>query len=383
MKYFLRLFSVLFFICGIGFFGGVTPAYAWDVGCDRADEIFAQCRFSTRIERIDSCDSCCGQALSAGYLDDSIERTACYEMCMQNSTEGCSSGGGSGGGDSGGGSGSGGASCTTNEDCWGLHPICDATTHTCRDAQDNEIVQAMVPYCGDGSCVCHFIEQGNEVNSAEYIFTAMQHCGIIENYMNNELGFPQTDCKTLASGMGYFVVEYSTNSSYPICQGFIQQSSERSRSCTECNPGFKLVSFEKIMQMTYREDYETDDFLNWPCSGGDSIDVEMNVCVECVPKYGSWVDYGTGYQRRLVSYNPDCDTSTDYQYQCAAGYYGSSTNGTSGCTRCPLICNSTDLRGTSPAGATSVTQCCAPVGATGNDTYGAFRLKTAACATEN
>lgn len=72
----MRRFVVLLVLC---LFGG--NAFAWDVGCDRADEIFAQCHFSSRIERMDSCDSCCGQALSAGYLDDSIERTGRCNQC--------------------------------------------------------------------------------------------------------------------------------------------------------------------------------------------------------------------------------------------------------------------------------------------------------------
>ncbi|MDR0726706.1 MAG: hypothetical protein LBF37_01445 [Rickettsiales bacterium] len=37
-------------------------------------------------------------------------------------------------------------------------------------------------------------------------------------------------------------------------------------------------------------------------------------------------------------------------YRCAAGYYGSSTNGSSGCTLCPS-------GGTSAAGSIVITQC--------------------------
>ena len=46
----------------------------------------------------------------------------------------------------------------------------------------------------------------------------------------------------------------------------------------------------------------------------------------------SWSSYGDGYERRILRECSDSTTcKTTYSYRCAAGYYGSSSNGTSGC----------------------------------------------------
>lgn len=55
-------------------------------------------------------------------------------------------------------------------------------------------------------------------------------------------------------------------------------------------------------------------------------------------------------------------------YRCAVGYYGSSTNGTSGCTRCPR--DEGGNYGTSPAGSTVVTACYIASGQTFTDATG-------------
>lgn len=98
----------------------------------------------------------------------------------------------------------------------------------------------------------------------------------------------------------------------------------------------------------------------------------------------SWQAYGTGYQR-YTSKKCDCSGSTatcqsTYSYQCAAGYYGSSTNGTSGCTKCPTAtgiytdsARTTLASTTSTDGTTSVTGCNIPSG-TYYDTTGTFTL---------
>jgi hypothetical protein len=52
----------------------------------------------------------------------------------------------------------------------------------------------------------------------------------------------------------------------------------------------------------------------------------------------------------------------------------------SGCTSCPLVC---DVQSSSSVGTESVRGCCVAAGATSTDTLGSFKLKTAACATEN
>ncbi len=78
----------------------------------------------------------------------------------------------------------------------------------------------------------------------------------------------------------------------------------------------------------------------------------------------NWVSASAGYMskstRSCGTTFQECGERT--QYQCAAGYYGASTNGTSGCTKCPSP-------GISPAGTTAVTGCYI---ISWNDTTGAF-----------
>ena len=351
---------------------GVLPPECYanktlSVDCDTAQEILdTQC---TGIEYEANCN------MTYGY--DQTLVNDCIAICATLSISGCTSGGGSGGNS---------CNCTSNSDCGGNTPICDATTHCCRAAQDNEIVQAKDPVCTDGGCVCHLIQEGNDIYSAEYLFTTMQHCGQLQNYTRtNKIWFPQTDCALLDSGMGYYVVEYSNNSSYPICQGYVIQSTERSRSCTECKSGFTRLSFPTVMNMKYQDDYTTSDFYNWPCSGGDSIDRPMYVCVKCVPSYSDWTDYNTGYQSRQVSYNKKCDSSTSSEYRCAPGYYSktgtavATTTAELECTRCPMIC---DMQSNSDAGATSVSECCVDSAIIGTDISGEFELSDDICASQ-
>ena len=90
----------------------------------------------------------------------------------------------------------------------------------------------------------------------------------------------------------------------------------------------------------------------------------------CSPS--AWTAYARGYERRTYRY---CSTSTkctsSTQYRCAAGYYGITTNGSSGCTRCP---NS----GSSVPGPTVIRSCYLPSGTTGTDTSGTYTY-TADC----
>lgn len=86
----------------------------------------------------------------------------------------------------------------------------------------------------------------------------------------------------------------------------------------------------------------------------------------------TWSAGNTGYQRRLIR-TCDCSGSTatcksNYEYRCAVGYYGSSTNGTSGCTRCPA---SGGIYGTTAAaGSTVITSCYIPSGSSFSDSTG-------------
>lgn len=100
---------------------------------------------------------------------------------------------------------------------------------------------------------------------------------------------------------------------------------------------------------------------HWESGRGCVVDV---TCSDCESE--GWTAYSTGYQRKTTA---TCDVTNGtctktYSYRCAAGYYGSSTNGSSGCTRCTTTSStyttsalSTKVRGTSAAGSTAQTSC--------------------------
>ena len=128
-------------------------------------------------------------------------------------------------------------------------------------------------------------------------------------------------------------------------------------TCNTCQSGY------------YR--YET----SYNQAGGGYCSVTYYDCAACtaIPSYGSWSSYSTGYERRLVTYSwnaSGCGStpSSTYEYRCAAGYYGSPTSGSSGCTKCNVsftnTCSVTNGNGTqtcyhtsSPAGSTSSSAC--------------------------
>ncbi len=112
---------------------------------------------------------------------------------------------------------------------------------------------------------------------------------------------------------------------------------------------------------------ETITYNKCVASGGISVD-----CSTCVST--DWAAYSTGYESKVSA---TCNTRTGAckrttSYRCAAGYYGSSTNGTSGCSKCPSP-------GTTAAGATSITECCIPSGTTGSDTTGTYTYTSQCC----
>ena len=119
---------------------------------------------------------------------------------------------------------------------------------------------------------------------------------------------------------------------------------------TACMTGYELTSTSytsTTCDMTYYYDMCTK-----ACDG---------TCSNCTS--GSWTAGNTGYQQRTKK---TCNTSTcvcssSTEYRCASGYYGSSSNGTSGCTRCP---SSGGVYGTSAAGSTAITSCYLPSGTT-------------------
>lgn len=95
-------------------------------------------------------------------------------------------------------------------------------------------------------------------------------------------------------------------------------------------------------------------------------------CTNCTSD-SDWSAHSTGYQKKTTR-SCSCNTcNATTAYRCAPGYYGTSTNGTSGCTRCP---SSGGVYGTSAAGSTVITACYLPSGTTGSDSTGAFTYTT-------
>ena len=93
-------------------------------------------------------------------------------------------------------------------------------------------------------------------------------------------------------------------------------------------------------------------------------------CPDC--ESSDWAASGTeGYE---VSIDAICQVRTGfcdktYSYRCASGYYGSSLDGVSGCTRCP---SSGGIYGSSAAGSTEITACYIPANTQLSDTTGTF-----------
>lgn len=119
--------------------------------------------------------------------------------------------------------------------------------------------------------------------------------------------------------------------------------------------------------------YMCEEGCNTPCTNCNSTD---------------WASSGTGYEK-MIARTCNCGVcESDVQYRCAAGYYGSSKNGTSGCTRCPTLSGayitsslSSHVVGTSAAGSERITNCYIKSG-TYYDSTGTFKM-TANCSYKN
>ncbi|MCM1294387.1 MAG: hypothetical protein NC311_02395 [Muribaculaceae bacterium] len=106
-------------------------------------------------------------------------------------------------------------------------------------------------------------------------------------------------------------------------------------------------------------------------SGATRQQASITLATNCTATYyycacscstSGWSSGNTGYEKRTVCNNSTCATSTEYR--CAAGYWGTSTNGTSGCSPCPTwtgvytsSAKTTSATGTSPTGTTAITGC--------------------------
>lgn len=92
------------------------------------------------------------------------------------------------------------------------------------------------------------------------------------------------------------------------------------KSCTSCPSGYTLKT-KTIADCCIEYKYGA-------CIG--------NCSSTCGNNTTEWSTVKAGYETRVYEYCSGSTTCTKKtQYRCAAGYYGSSSNGTSGCTSCP------------------------------------------------
>ena len=131
----------------------------------------------------------------------------------------------------------------------------------------------------------------------------------------------------------------------------------------------------------YTEIYTNDNFT---CDANQKFYLACE-CI-CTPECTAtgWTDITTGYQQKINNY---CSCSSGVAkcnpttiYRCAAGYYGKSTDGKTGCTKCPTLTrkDGTENPGTSSVGATSITNCYQPQGTEFEDNVGVYKF-TGAC----
>ncbi len=172
--------------------------------------------------------------------------------------------------------------------------------------------------------------------------TGMMYCQSPTIYVNSD-------------GVGFYTCEESN--CYDPCWDTANESLPQ---CADGSTGgFQLLSREVPVtgcDLTFRE-----CAYNY-CTGF----AENNICVSSKNWLaGTTEGYQVKYQRTC---NADSWCDEHAVYQCAPGYYGTSTNGTSGCTRCP---SSGGVYGLSDAGSTSITSCYMPAGTSFSDSAGA------------
>lgn len=170
-----------------------------------------------------------------------------------------------------------------------------------------------------------------------------------------------------------------TANTFAACAG----GTAGTQKCYRAEDG-KYYAVIDCMACAKRYSYETSDLF---CPN-----ITYQTCGDCDCYSlcgGGWKSTGTaGHEKDLYTYKCNCRTNTclsndkTYHYRCAAGYYGKSVGGTSGCTQCPTwsgvytnAARTTIARGTSIAGSNSdVTSCRFTTGTTYYDVTGTFTL---------
>ncbi|MCM1295097.1 MAG: hypothetical protein NC311_06110 [Muribaculaceae bacterium] len=186
---------------------------------------------------------------------------------------------------------------------------------------------------------------------------------------NNEQGFYMKDC----------VYDYMSDSE--------KQSSLFAYSC-RCSEAFNETGIDGYLfsgcstdNIKYKCDtgnkyYQSTSTIKCTVTTDSNGDFKFSGCRGCAPCNEDkelWNNSNTGYQRsfyKKLNINGDtatCDDVYNNKWRCAANYYGTTTNGTSGCNPCPTlesagltpVCNSSGLCPyvKSNPGSTQITQC--------------------------
>lgn len=155
---------------------------------------------------------------------------------------------------------------------------------------------------------------------------------------------------------------YSTNNSVGLCltSKVLQYDTDISgdthrlvESCTSCPDGYTLTTDVYYEPVLRQEAYDNSpSCYSFPglkyCKNNSATGTCGNACA----LRSKWVDKSTGYQEyhKFSCNSSDVCVESITQYRCAANYYGTTSNGTSGCAACPAgkVC---------PAGSTSVSAC--------------------------
>lgn len=129
-------------------------------------------------------------------------------------------------------------------------------------------------------------------------------------------------------------------------------------SCTTCKTGYtRTEKTTGVIGCSNKVTYYTCEL---PCTG----------CTNCTSDT-AWSSAGRfGYEKK-VTRTCDCNTCNEStEYRCAAGYYGRSLNGTSGCSQCPPPAKT--VLGHSTAGSTAITSCYTPAEVSISDSVGTY-----------
>lgn len=138
-------------------------------------------------------------------------------------------------------------------------------------------------------------------------------------------------------------------------------------SCTSCNSGYELEkSYGYITACS--EDSATD--YEAPSNGRYEYTKCVKNCNSTTCASTDWTALRAGYETRIYRWCSTTGTSgtcnSRTEYRCAKNYFGSSTNGTSGCNRCWESAGAV----TKAAGSTSPTDCYIPKDTAFSDTTG-------------